>query len=193
MTVMPDNAGRLFEDVTGLYALGVNQFVIGHATGVDWPVERMQTYTDELARVLRWYEETPRDDLRIAEFEQADGAEAYFGCQAGRISITVAVNGEISPCAKVLALDNRNLLAKLGDVRYGLTHLKNRSDLVGCGSLKAACEREGIAADFRGGCFAANYEDTGNLFVPSLRQHQFTVMRRSTCGDCSARGRGPAG
>ena len=38
---------------------------------------------------------------------------AFFGCQAGRNSITAAVNGEISPCSKVLALDNKKLVAKL--------------------------------------------------------------------------------
>jgi hypothetical protein len=32
-------------------------------------------------------------------------------------SITATVDGEISPCAKIVALDNKNLLAKLGDGR----------------------------------------------------------------------------
>jgi len=187
MTVMPENVRRLFEDVTGLYALGVNQFIIGHATGIMWPAEEMRVYSEQLARVSQWYSETPRDDLRIAEFE-SEGQEdsAYFGCQAGRNSMTAAVNGEISPCSKVLALNNKELLAKLGDVRYGLTHLRNRHDLVSCSQLRTACDARGITEDFRGGCFATNHEENGNLFLPSMQEHTFNVLKRSACAGCSA-------
>jgi uncharacterized protein len=193
MTVMPENAGRLFEDVNGLYALGVNQFIIGYATGITWPAEAMELYSEQLAKVFQWYAEAPRDDLRIAEFEENDEEGAYFGCQAGRNSITAAVNGEVSPCSKILALDNRNLLAKLGDVQYGLTHLKNRFDLVSCHQLHAACEQEGIAEDFRGGCFASNYDGSGDLFIPNLQDHKFSLMKRSICAGCSAHGGSAAG
>ncbi len=80
----------------------------------------MRSYSKQLGKVYRWYKETARDDLRITDFDEEKGSN-FFGCQAGRISITAAVNGEISPCSKILALNNRDLLAKLGDVRYGLT------------------------------------------------------------------------
>jgi uncharacterized protein len=191
MTVMPENAGRLFADVTGLYALGINQFIIGYATGITWTAEAMQVYSEQLAQVFAWYGAAPHQDLRIAEFEEeAENAEAgaFFGCQAGRNSITAAVNGEISPCSKILALDNKNLLAKLGDVRYGLTHLKNRLDLVSCNQLQAACVQEGIAQDFHGGCFASNYEGAGSLFVPNLQDHKFSLLKRNICAGCSAHG-----
>jgi uncharacterized protein len=188
MTVMPENAGRLYEDVTGLYALGVNQFIIGYATGITWPAEAMQVYSEQLARVYQWYAETPQDNLRITEFEESDEEGAYFGCQAGRNSMTAAVNGEISPCSKILALDNKNLLAKLGDVHYGLTHLKNRQDLVSCAQLYGACVQQGIAHEFQGGCFASNYEGSGNLFIPNLQDHAFSLMKRSICAGCSAHG-----
>jgi uncharacterized protein len=188
ITVMPDNADRLLEDVRGLYALGINQFVIGHATGITWPPGAMRAYAEQLAAVFHWYSEHPRHDLRIAEFEERHDDGAFFGCQAGRDSITAAVDGEISPCAKVLALDNKNLVAKLGDVRYGLTHLKNRHGLVACDQLDAACQREGIAEDFRGGCFASNYERNGVIFVPNLQDHAFSLMKRTICAGCAAHG-----
>jgi uncharacterized protein len=188
MTVMPENAARLLPDVQGLHALGVNQFVIGHATGVRWPVEAMQAYSEQLAAVFRWYTASPRDALRIAEFEQSAADTPYFGCQAARTSITAAVTGEISPCAKVLALDNRTLLAKLGDVHHGLTHLRTRAELVSCTALRTACERQGIAEAFHGGCFATNYTDSGDLFVPSAQEHAFSLVRRTACGGCAAQG-----
>jgi uncharacterized protein len=101
------------------------------------------------------------------------------------------VDGEISPCAKVLALDNRTLIAKLGDVHHGLTHLKNRYNLVTCSRLQSACEREGIAEDFRGGCFASNYQSRGDIFVPDRQDHRFSVLKRSACAGCSAHGPSP--
>ena len=36
MTVSPQNVPNLYDDVLGLYKLGVNDFVIGHATGMEW-------------------------------------------------------------------------------------------------------------------------------------------------------------
>ena len=139
---MPDAAASLLENVVGLYEQGVNQFVIGYATGVDWPADRMQVYGAQFAQVYQWYQaHKARGDLRISEMDKIEeNSPGYFGCQAGRISVTVTVGGEVSPCAKILALDNRKLLAKLGDVTYGLTHLANRSELVTARQVRTACQ-----------------------------------------------------
>ncbi len=120
MTVMPDNAASLLRDVLGLYELGVNQFVIGYATGISWSESEMQIYVEQWGKVYQWYKENPRDDLRMAEFEELEreGNEPVFSCQAGNDSITVTVDGEISPCSKILALNNKEPMVKLGDVRY---------------------------------------------------------------------------
>ena len=185
MTVMPVNVPRLFADVVGLYERGVNQFIIGYATGIKWRDEEMVAYGEELRKIFRWYKETPRQDLRITDFDD-DMSTTYFGCQAGRISITATVDGEISPCAKILALNNKQILSKLGDVRYGLTHLRNRFELVSCSQLRAACTTKGIADDFHGGCFASNYEDNQSLFQPSLQDHRFSILQRSACSDCTS-------
>jgi uncharacterized protein len=184
MTVMPENAGRLYEDVRGLYDLGVNQFIIGYATGVNWPAAQMEEYADQLGRVYAWYKAEPRRDLRISDFDEA-AEEPFFGCQAGKISITVAVNGEVSPCSKVLALNNRQLLGKLGDVQYGLTHLLTRSELVSCSKVKGACGDLGITDQYHGGCFASNYEANGDLFQPNLVDHTFSLLQRSRCAGCT--------
>jgi len=186
MTVMPQNTARLFDDVVGLYDLGVNQFIIGYATGLKWSKQDMESYADQLGSVYRWYKQTPRHDLRIAEFDETEGDPSFFGCQAGRNSISVAVNGEISPCSKILALNNKEILAKLGDVRYGLTHLHNRFDLVSCLRLRSACEVKGIDQDYQGGCFVENYDDNRDLFEPSVQGYTLSRLTRSTCAGCSA-------
>jgi uncharacterized protein len=188
MTVMPDNANNLFNDVLGLYNLGVNQFLIGYATGIKWPDRDMRTYTEQWHKVYLWYRAMPRDDLRIADFDELDQREnkSVFGCQAGNDSITVAVNGEISPCSKILALNNRDIMLKLGDVHHGLTHLRNRLELTSTAKLIAACEEEGIAQSYQGGCWATNYSDNLNVFQPSMQDYEFQTLRRSACAGYSA-------
>jgi uncharacterized protein len=184
MTIMPENAGTLYEDVLGLYSLGVNHFIIGHATGVEWPENAVTTFEYQLSQLYQWYKANPLDDLRIDDFEK-ETEEAFFGCQAGRNSIAVSVSGEISPCSKIMGFNSKNLVGKLGDVWHGLTHLRNREEFVSTARVKAACEEQGIARDFEGGCFAANYGESGDLFQPSLQEHRFSLLRRSACGGCS--------
>jgi uncharacterized protein len=186
MTVMPENTPRLFEDVKGLYALGANQFIIGHATGIVWPENAIEIYGEQLTLVHAWYQKNKGPDLRITDFDEVPPAKSFFGCQAGRSTIAVTVDGEISSCSKILALDNKKLLARLGDVRSGVTHLRNRDDLVSCSSLMAACHEKGIAEDFQGGCFASNYSAHQDLFSPNLQDHQFSILTRSVCSGCSS-------
>jgi uncharacterized protein len=187
MTVMPDTAPSLFDNVVGLYERGVNQFLISYATGVEWPENEMQVYAGQFAKVYEWYKKHKTvGDLRISEFDQIEETTpGYFGCQAGRISITVTVDGEVSPCAKVLALDNKKLLAKLGDVTYGLTHVLNRMELVSARRVRSACQANGIADDYEGGCFAQNYEDNGSIFTPSMRGYKLNLLQRGACTGCA--------
>jgi uncharacterized protein len=184
MTVMPQNVDSLFDDVIGLTHLGINQFLIGHATGVEWSAEAMTTYENQFGKLHRWYKENPRADLKIDDFETTEEV-GYFGCQAGRNSIAVTVRGEVSPCSKIMGFSSKSLVGKMGDVWHGLTYLRNRYDLVSCSQVKSACENLGIAQDFQGGCFAVNYGESGNLFNPSLTEHAFSLLKRSACSGCS--------
>jgi uncharacterized protein len=179
VTVMPENVHRLYEDVLELYDFGVNQFLIGHASGIPWSDHDIALYQEQMGRLYDWYRQGHRNDLRISEFEGEAGPVPRFGCQAGRDTISVSPGGEISSCSKVLALNNTKLVAKLGDVRHGLTHLVNRGQVVECGRLRSACNELGIAEEFAGGCLAANYEENGDLFKPSLQDHAISLLKRN--------------
>ncbi|PEI83397.1 radical SAM protein [Bacillus toyonensis] len=184
MTVMPENVDNLYKDVVGLFEKGVNHFIIGYATGIKWSKAEMKLYGERLNQLYKWYQEIPRDRLKIDEFENL-GSDSFFGCQAGRNSISVTINGEVSPCSKILAMNNKNLLAKLGDVYNGLTHVRNRYELNSCSRLRSACHEQGIANEFQGGCFATNYEENLDLFQPNLQDHTFSLIKRSACSGCS--------
>lgn len=177
MTVMPENAATLCADVRGLHDLGVNQFIIGNATGLSWSRADILTFAEQWRRLHRWYRGQCSDDLLIEDFEKAEPAKDYFGCQAARSSLSVSIEGVLSPCSKMLALDRKRPLAKLGDVRYGLTHLGNRMDLVSAERVRDAWAALGRPGPYRGGCFAENHEESGDLFRPSLQEHRFTSLR----------------
>jgi uncharacterized protein len=181
MTVMPTNVAHMFDDVTGLHRRGVNQFVIGHATGISWSTTDIKSYRRELERLYRWYNESKGPELRIAEFDEPEERIGFFGCQAGRNSIAVSTTGEISSCSKVLALNNKKLVAKLGDVEFGITQIKNRNELLDSSPLERACEACGIASEYQGGCYASNYAAHGSLFTPNVQDHEFSVLKRLVC------------
>lgn len=106
ITVMPENAGKLLRDVVGLYERGINQFVIGYATGVRWPDAARRAYADQWNQLHAWYQQEERSDLRIAEFEVGKAHRPpTFVCQAGNDSVAVGIDGQVSPCSKLLALD----------------------------------------------------------------------------------------
>jgi uncharacterized protein len=183
MTVMPVNAANLFNDVVGLYQLGVNQFIIGYATGIRWSEQEMRTYVEQWRRAYQWYQEMSHDALRITDFDDfgKPAGGPVFGCQAGNDSITVTVNGSISPCSKMLALNNKDPMMKLGDVEHGLTHLRNRLELTSSARLINACEEIGIVHSYQGGCWATNYSDNQDLFRPSMQDHTFKLLQQRVC------------
>jgi uncharacterized protein len=188
LTVMPVNAATLFEDVMGLYGLGANHFIIGHATGVEWPEDCVEHFHQELAKLFEWYRANPKEDLRIEEFAEGQSSEkAFFGCRAGRTSIAVAVDGQISPCSKILGFGRNRMVGKLGDVWHGITHFRTRHSLASCKPLIASAKAEGIADEFQGGCFAVNFGERGDLYKPSRVEHRFSILRRTACGGCSAK------
>lgn len=184
MTVMPQNVERLFSDVRALYGFGVNQFLIGHATGVPWSEDRIQEYGSQMAQLRAWFLAEQRSDLRIEAFENEDSGRSYFGCRAGRNSITVSVDGQVSPCAKILGLGSKQILAKLGDVERGLTHLRTRLELNHTHKLRRQCEDEGVAREYRGGCFASNFSARRDLFKPALEDHKIDLLLRGICAGC---------
>ncbi|MBZ5727122.1 MAG: radical SAM protein [Acidobacteriia bacterium] len=178
MTVMPRNVPRFYDDIVGLHKLGVRSFLVGAAIGSDWPDDLMDFYGSELRRVLEWRDrEAPK--VRLTGDFEGKASHGVFGCRAGRNAVTVSTTGEISACATILGLNSVNLVKKLGDVEFGLTHFRHRFEFATAFRVKENCEKCGIAADYPGGCYANNYEETGDLYLPSLGRYRFEKIRCS--------------
>ncbi len=176
MTIMPDIADTLYDSARELHRLGVNQFLIGHATGVSWSRQDMETYAEQTRLLYEWYKGRRGGELKITGFDEERRPGGYFGCSAGRSRVSVAPNGDITGCSRISTLDGKETRGRLGNVHVGLFEIQGRLEMTGCRSLIRNCTELGIAEKYRGGCFATNYEANGDLFAPSLLEYEFSAL-----------------
>jgi len=83
------------------------------------------------------------------------------------IPITIAANGDIYPCSKMLGLNDLGGIYRLGDLEQGITEVDARSQLIAMwGKKETKCITCDMADSCAGGCFADNYQATGSIFQP---------------------------
>ncbi len=191
MTVHPDTVDRIYDNVVHLAALGINQFLIGPATGLDWTDEELDIYRGEMIKVARWLkEETDAGKhFRVSSLEEKlerlGKSGDIWGCRAGRHSITVTARGDIFPCSKMVGVGGEEGIFPLGTLEEGITRIYNR--LVLCGMIpveREKCEQCAYSRYCMGGCFATNYQATGSIVRPDpfecrLKKQTIEIVRES--------------
>lgn len=180
MTVMPETVESLYDDVKGLADAGINHFIIGAASGCDWPAEALETLRQHLTKIKGLCRKRNRGHrtMRVPQLEARLPRNPIFGCQAARSCVCITTHGEISPCARVLALNGRELVAHLGNLNSGIFKLHTRREMVMCRRLRENCTTLGLEKDFPGGCFATNFEESEDIFQPSLNQIHIRRVER---------------
>ncbi len=175
LTVHPDTAHKITDNVIHLSKRGFNQFIIGAASGVEWDEENWKIYEEQMHEVARIYRKMKKERqyFRMTLFEEEEdkffNKKYIWGCQAGRHSLTIAANGDIYPCAKMLGLDDLGGICRLGDLDSGITEIITRGELMGMGKVdRSKCGECEILDCCKGGCFATNYLETKNMFKPSF-------------------------
>jgi uncharacterized protein len=186
VTVHPDCAPYIAENVEHLFSLGINQFIIGPANGERWTKQRIREYEASLEKVCLFYLEQRRAGryLRCTIFElgdialQKDKYKGIWGCGAGRGRICVSAKGELYGCSKLLGLPGvDNGLLKLGDIWEGLTNLQNRLILTDeTDRYRFKCQSCKLANSCSGNCVATNYDATGDIFESPAVDCAFTAM-----------------
>ena len=173
ITVQPDTVDKIYNNVIHLAELGFNQFLVGPATGVAWSNRGLDTYRDQMIQVTVWLkaELDKGRHFRINTLEESvsmmGGKINFWGCRAGRHSITVTARGTIFPCSKMLGVDNLEGICPLGTIEEGIIEINNRLALCGMVPVdRQTCLDCRWADTCMGGCFATNYQATGSLFSP---------------------------
>lgn len=172
MTVTPDAVGEIAANVRFLVEHGFNYFIIGPASGIDWLEDDLEVYEAQMRQVVDEHREAlaKGTNLRIdllRELENLRDKVGVWGCQAGRHSITVACNGDIHACSKMLGLNDLDGIYKLGDLARGITETGARAELIGMWAKRnTRCMTCELADSCSGGCFATNYAATGSIYDP---------------------------
>jgi len=182
VTPCPENVDRLFESVKLLYWMGINQFIIGPASGIVWPNEKIQVYKRQMLDIGEFYvmkqKEKPYFRLTLFEddMESKPGSKkGIWGCGAGRGRISVSVDGEIQGCGKIQGMDDLKGFLPFGNVFDGFTDLEARAKLIDPGfDKRVKCQKCDLQNDCAGGCPAVNWQMTGSIFVQHAVECKFT-------------------
>jgi len=182
VTLHPDTVERLREDVELLYQRGINQFIIGPATGVDWPGDALREYERQMILVTDFHVERQKvkDPFRMTLYEkdlEIDNVRDQWGCGAGRGRVCISVKGDLYGCAKILGVYGPQDTHKLGDIWRGVTNLRARRDLLNTHpNTRPQCAKCRYADECSGGCPAVNWEATGDIFKPAPLECRITPI-----------------
>lgn len=181
MTVSKEAIDNMSEDFNQLVQLGLNQFIIAPAQGADvWSEEEITRYGRNLMQILLHYRTLKQAGrpIFIEEFEKDVQAYAGWGCRAGSTSLSVAPNGDVSPCSKMLGLSSEAGKWIVGNVNKEINAalLEPFKNPLSCRKKSCwACSRK-----CTGGCYAVNFEQTGNHFTPSEENCLFWTVNQAT-------------
>lgn len=173
MSIAPESCLRLRQNLEELSDIGINQFIIGYAHGLEWTDQSLIEFEQGMLDVCELYLEKKwnKEYFRITTFEEdslCDIKPIPFGCGAGRGRFCIDPLGDIYGCSKLCTIMGPGKgVYPLGNVFQGYTQIDNRQLFLGesvsrrirCGN----CEFNKICG---GGCPATNAADTGNVFLP---------------------------
>jgi radical SAM protein with 4Fe4S-binding SPASM domain len=173
MSVMPESALNLRNNLYELWKHGVNQFIIGYAHGLNWSDEALLNYERGMLEVCELYLEMKYNNeyFRITTFEEetiCDIKEVPFGCGAGRGRFCMDTWGDLFGCSKMGTImgPGKGVLP-FGNVFQGLTRHHNR---LHCLNDEITPRKKCQGCDYErrcgGGCPATNFAETGNVYIP---------------------------
>ncbi len=173
MSVTPESALHIRDNLGELWKQGINQFIIGYAHGMDWTDEALLNYERGMMEVCELYLEMKYNKkyFRITTFEEetlCDNKEVPFGCGAGRGRFCVDPVGDLYGCSKLCTImgSGKGILP-FGNVFQGFIWIDNRKHCLNDSAkprLKCqGCDYEKVC---NGGCPATNFAETGSVYIP---------------------------
>ncbi|MEP0815075.1 MAG: radical SAM protein [bacterium] len=192
VTPMPDTVENLRHEILELYAMGINQFIIGCATGVSWVNDEYDEYIIQMKALIKDYIKMRlrKAPIKLATLEGWSAIKGQdmthaWGCSAGRSRISIDVDGTIQACAKVQGSCKGQGFLPFGNVQDGYSEagLENRSVFYEFPIRERekclGCEARCICL---GGCPAINYVQTGSVHAcpqsDCYLQHLYLGLRK---------------
>lgn len=181
MTVSTEAISNMRDDFKQLVGLGINQFIIAPAQGARcWDKEQIEQFGLNLVKILQDYHDLKRMGVPIfiEEFEKDESEYRGWGCRAGSTSLAVSPGGDVSPCSKLLGLTEEQ-------GKYIVGNVNSNIDFRLLGPFQNPISRQprhckGCSRKCTGGCYAVNFEQTGNHFIASEENCLFWTVCRET-------------
>ncbi len=190
MTITPQTAGYAAEGVGYLMKRGFESISVFYVEEMTWKDENLLKFESEfydIGELLISSIESGKSlkisplDGRIKallgpEFSNEDLNDGT--CGAGKGYLGVGVDGVIYPCHRFVSSRGFKGAYPIGDIYKGFDEKRRvpflrmkKKLLLGC---DIECDECGLYGKCSGGCLAANYENTGHLFMrpPSSRFHE---------------------
>lgn len=176
MTVSTEAVHDMAGDFKQLVDLGINQLIIAPAQGSNcWANQQIEQYGLNLVKIAQSYQALKLQGVPIYIEELENNEEIpRWGCRAGSTSLAIAPNGDISPCSKLLGLTDEAGRCIVGNVHTGIDEKLLEPFLFPLGQQSDNCRR--CSRPCSGGCYAVNFEQTGNHFLPSEESCLFHVV-----------------
>ncbi|MCL6638717.1 MAG: radical SAM protein [Firmicutes bacterium] len=181
MTVSTGAIGNMRGNFRLLVEMGINQFIIAPAQGARcWGKEEIRQYGKKLVEILVDYQMMRQMGypLFIEEFEKDEYEYTGWGCRAGNTSLAVAPNGDVSPCSKMLGLKEEEGKYIVGNVHSNIDVARLEPFRNPIARRQPDCMH--CPRQCTGGCYAVNFEQTGDHFKPSGENCLFWVVCQET-------------
>ncbi len=181
MTVSAEAVAKMREDFHQIVDMGINQFIIAPAQGAScWSKEQMQRFGLNLVKILQDYHQMKRRGVPvfIEEFEKDENDYQGWGCRAGKTSLAIAPNGDVGPCSKLLGLAEEKGRYIIGNVNSEIDFNLLEPFRNPISRQPGRCRR--CRRRCTGGCYAVNFEQTGDHFLPSEENCLLWVVCQET-------------
>jgi len=192
VTPTPATMNKIADNVMYLYKLGINQFLVGPATGIEYSDDDIALFKREMLTLADFYIAMVRRKapFRLTLFESDSltsigSKSGVWGCGAGRGTLSISTSGELQPCAKIQGLHGLKGINRysLGNVMSGtLANAVRREFIMSSYERRTECHSCESRDDCAGGCAAVNYQATGSIWLPDESQckivHVITEMKK---------------
>lgn len=186
ITYTPATVCRLTHNIRSLHSMGINQFLLGHATHEKWDQKSLDTLVEQLGELRELYIEMKKKKsyFRMTIYEKGNVNELsefknIWGCGAGRSRFCIGVDGTIFGCSKFRCanddLTQNKGIYPLGDVWKGLSEIETRLLFLKPHEEKRViCMKCDLRDYCSGGCPAFNAYITGDPFLPAEQECAIT-------------------
>ncbi len=136
ITVYPDTVKNLKYNISYLFDLGINQFIVGPSFGAPWSRDSLNLLEEQLKALACFYAKMKKENasIRIRFLDEPINKNSnnnIFGCQAARNGISISSDGFFYPCSMTFGLGGPYLQKYcLGNINDGWTRFDLRDEFV---------------------------------------------------------------